>query len=225
LDISNNIGQGYNQCAVSLSGVRGFSHSNNQWRDYNKWGNTNNDPAINSGLYALNCTMGDSSNNCYGGGTNDPSGANTCQYGSTFINPTSCTASHENGQNLGLIVLGLSGYESNLDQWISYTPTVSSQTGAYGAASATGFYRVDSNTVHVHYHVTVTGVGTAGTASMITLPLTAVIPVQTGSARDETAGYALISYCPDQAHLFHQKYDATFPPGSYSGSFTYEKIS
>lgn len=102
VSVTNNIGQGYIKAAVSIAAVKGFQHSGNIWRDYNCKGSTDNDRTNSSGLYCTQSYIVNSCNNLYGGATNDPTGGNSCQYGSSFISVDSCTAALERSQNLGL---------------------------------------------------------------------------------------------------------------------------
>jgi len=102
ISIKNNVAQGYQKAAVSLNFVEGVQHSGNIWRDYNCKGSTNNDPTISSGLFCTTTYLGDSSNNLYGGATNDPTASNFCQWGSYFTAVSGCTAALERAQNLGL---------------------------------------------------------------------------------------------------------------------------
>lgn len=102
LTIAYNIGQQYQKSAVYISGAKGVLHIGNQWRDYNCKGSTDNNRVNSSGLYSTACYMIDSSNNLYGGSTNDPVGANSCQYGFSSVLDASNTCSGERAQNLGL---------------------------------------------------------------------------------------------------------------------------
>jgi len=55
--------------------------------------------------------------------------------------------------------------------WVSYTPSVTAQSGSIPASSATGRYRKDRNTVQFELSVTITTNGTGAGAVLATLPV------------------------------------------------------
>lgn len=74
-----------------------------------------------------------------------------------------------------------------LDNWTTYTPTVAALTGTFTSVAATGRWTQIGKTVIVMFKITVTTNGTAGTATLMSLPVT---PNTAAFANDYGCGMA-----------------------------------
>lgn len=121
-------------------------------------------------------------------GVSGAAGGNTAGIAvdSTVVGLVSRNRFTGNGTNISgtpgtnLSVFDNSGIDSN---WIDFTPSVTSETGALAAVSATGRFRKTYQTVHFEMTIIITNNGTGATSILATLPIAArVASAGTGRA-------------------------------------------
>ncbi len=102
-----------------------------------------------------------------------------------------------------------------VDDWIAYTPTITSGTGSLTAASGSGIYRAVGNTVEFKITATITTNGTGANHIIATLPraASAAAGVSTGSGRATiVSGKALqATIAPSASTVLIYNYDNTYP--------------
>ncbi len=102
-----------------------------------------------------------------------------------------------------------------VDDWIAYTPTITSGTGTLTAASGSGIYRAVGNTVEFKITATITTNGTGASHIIATLPraASATAGVSAGSGRATVvSGKALQAIiAPSTSTVLIYNYDNTYP--------------
>lgn len=95
--------------------------------------------------------------------------------------------------------------------WGAFTPTVTAASGAFTTVSGAGRYKQVGKTVYFYILVTITTIGTAGTAINVTLPATAQSANFAFSGRENgVTGALLTAWLASTTSLRIQKYDGTF---------------
>lgn len=103
--IADNIFENHLACPVNIDGVSGVKVHSNKFQAYHNRGGGAGSPGFSSGLFiGPHCLSVISTDNDYGGGTNDPQGANNCQWGEYWVSgATGYTGLFRpNGAGLGL---------------------------------------------------------------------------------------------------------------------------
>lgn len=96
-------------------------------------------------------------------------------------------------------------------EWLAYTPTVTSASGSFTTVTGAGRYKKVGKTIYFYALVTITTVGTAGTAIDVTLPATAKSANFAFSGRENgVTGALLTAWTSSTTSLRIQKYDGTF---------------
>lgn len=95
--------------------------------------------------------------------------------------------------------------------WISYTPIVTTVTGAITTYTATGKYFQIGKLVFVYFTVAITTNGTGANAINATLPVTARADGQQGSGRETVSGKMLVARVTSLTTARVRFYDGTYP--------------
>lgn len=167
LIFSHNTVQNYLKNPIVLTGVVGATVQGNVISNYHARGGGTNDPAYSAGIrvYAGAVSVNLSSN-IYGGGANDFSVTNNCQWGAYFNASTLGTASNEIAVSLGLgggaLVQGISQTYPNTN-----TQSTPSFLNSWVASGAVSYWK--DITGHVH----IDGLITTGTPPSIAFNLPA----------------------------------------------------
>lgn len=95
--------------------------------------------------------------------------------------------------------------------WTAYTPAVSASAGTFTTVSAAGRYKQIGKTVFFSVAVTITVNGTAATAVVVGLPVTAQNANFTFAGRENAVtGSLLVSWMGSTTTMLIQKYDGTY---------------
>lgn len=99
--------------------------------------------------------------------------------------------------------------------WTAFTPAITASAGTFTTVSATGRYILVGKTVHFTIQITVTTNGTAATAILATIPVTA-LNTNNAFAGRETAltGDVLSASLTSATAIFIVKYDGTYLGGN-----------
>lgn len=94
--------------------------------------------------------------------------------------------------------------------WTPFTPTVTSEAGAFTSVAATGRFSQAGQTVHFTVRIAITTNGTASSAIVVTLPAAAEATTFSFSGREQTGGVLAMVYMVDVSHAKIRKYDNTY---------------
>lgn len=129
----------------------------------------------------------------------------TGRYAATDSNFTELYASLASA-NAAIAAIGTGG------AWTTYTPTVTSGSGAFTAVSASGASKTNGKSVNIRISITITTNGTAATSVIATLPVAALAGVTqsiTGSRANNIGLTGIID--PATNNITMTNMDSTYP--------------
>ena len=150
-------------------------------------------------------------------GSGDPSGV-SAPIGSEYIQ-TNANATY--GSLVGIrwlklgsgTVVGTDWFPDFGGRWISYTPTITAQSGSFTTVSGQGSWTQTGKIAHVRGVAIITTNGTAAVHAILTLPVNASTTIpQVGHGRaDGVSGKSLAVYLGSASAMSVRNYDNTYP--------------